>query len=169
MIVAAGVLSIGLIPSVRPVVHLPNPVVAENQLPGTSAWQIGGAGFRISDDAGGQIKGYASATSVNKGEPISFHISVNPAQSFTADIYRMGWYGGFGGRLMARVGPLAAPTQRTCTPDKSTGIVDCAWSPTFKYDHPDQLDQRHLSGPAHERAELSELHDLRRPRRQPNG
>ena len=129
MLVAAGVLTIALIPPVKPVVHQPNPIVMENRQPGSDAWQLGRAGYRFSDDAGGQIKGYASATSVNKGESISFQISANPAQNFTADIYRMGWYGGLGARLMARVGPLAAPTQRTCTPDKNTGIVDCAWSP----------------------------------------
>jgi hypothetical protein len=136
MIVAVAVLSIGLIPPVRPVVEVPNPTVVENQQPGTDTWQLGREGFRISDDARGQIKGYASATSVNKGESISFHISARPAQDFTADIYRMGWYGGLGARLMARVGPLDAPTQRTCTPSRSTGIVDCAWSPTFSYTIP---------------------------------
>jgi Fibronectin type III domain len=136
IIVAAGVLSLVLIPPVRPAVNPPNPIVVENQQPGTDAWQLGRTGFRISDDAVGQVKGYASATSVNKGGSISFHISVNPAQNFTADVYRMGWYGGLGARLMARVDPLPGATQRTCRPNRTTGVVDCAWSPTFTYTIP---------------------------------
>jgi hypothetical protein len=134
-IVAAAVLVVGLIPPVRPV-DLPNPVVIENQRTGTDTWQLGRPGFRISDDATGQVKGYASSTSVNKGESISFHVSVNPAQSFTADFYRMGWYGGLGARLMTAVGPLPGATQRTCTPDRTTGVVDCAWSATLSYTIP---------------------------------
>jgi hypothetical protein len=115
----------------------PNPIVVENQQPGTNTWQLPRTGFSISDDATGQIKGYASLTSVNKGGRISFHVSVNPAQNFSADIYRMGWYGGLGGRLMAQVGPIAGTKQRTCSPDSTIGIVDCAWSPTFSYTVPD--------------------------------
>src|SRR5439155_17928954 len=49
-----------------------NPIVIENQQPGTSAWQIS----RVGSDAVGQIKGYASATSVNKGQNITFYVSV---------------------------------------------------------------------------------------------
>ena len=136
-IVLAAVLSLGFLPPVRSAVDPPNPIVVENQRPGTDSWQLGRAGFRISNDANGQIKGYASATSVNRGESIDFQVSVNPAQDFTADFYRMGWYGGLGARHMAHVGPLAGRTQRTCRPDSTTGLVDCAWSATFGYSIPD--------------------------------
>src|SRR3712207_6205006 len=87
-------------------VPAPNPTVVENQQPGDGGWRIGQAGYHISEDAAGQIKGYASATSVNKGEPITFYVTVNPAQTFTVDIYRYGWYGGAGGRLMAHIDAL---------------------------------------------------------------
>jgi len=66
-----------------------NPIVIENQQPGTSQWFISKKGT----DAVGQIKGYASATSVNKGENITFFVSTNPAQAYTIDVYRIGWYG----------------------------------------------------------------------------
>src|SRR5438105_8883372 len=81
-----------------------NPVVVENQQPGTTQWQIpwGSAGT----DTGGQVKGYGSATSINKGESINFAVSANPAQTFTIDVYRLGWYQGLGGRLMHHIGPL---------------------------------------------------------------
>ena len=89
-----------------------NPIVIENQQPGTSQWRIpfGSA----ATDGGGQVKGYASATSVNKGENITFYVSVNPAQTYTIDAYRMGWYQGLGGRLMQHIGPLSGAQQPTC-------------------------------------------------------
>jgi hypothetical protein len=109
----------------------PNPIVVENQQSGTSNWQMGRSGYQVSNDVTGQIKGYASVTSVNKGGAIAFHVSVNPAQNFTADIFRMGWYGGLRGRFMTRVGPIPGTKQRTCTSDATTGIIDCAWSPSY--------------------------------------
>ena len=51
-----------------------NPIVTENQQPGTSAWELAQRG----DRRGGQIKGYASATSVNKGGSISFFVIGEP-------------------------------------------------------------------------------------------
>src|SRR4051795_2169675 len=66
-----------------------NPIVVENQQAGSSAWQIpfGSSG----SDSVGQIKGYGSAASVNKGESITFYVSVNTAQTYSIDVYRLGW------------------------------------------------------------------------------
>src|SRR5438128_884797 len=47
-----------------------NPIVIENQNPGTNQWTLGRAGYSVSSDATCQIQGYASATSVNKGQSI---------------------------------------------------------------------------------------------------
>src|SRR5439155_18829339 len=102
-----------------------NPIVIENQQPGTSAWQIS----RVGSDAVGQIKGYASATSVNKGQNITFYVSVNPEQPYTIDVYRMGWYQGLGGRLMEHIGPIPGVLQPTCPIDATTGMIECNWSP----------------------------------------
>ena len=77
-----------------------NPIVLENQQPGSSAWMW----TKMGDDVNGQIKGYATATSVNQNESITFYVSVNPAQDYTIDFYRFGWYGGMGGRLRLHVG-----------------------------------------------------------------
>ena len=106
-----------------------NPIVIENQQPGTSGWQIPWG--RAGTDAGGQIKGYASATSVNKGENITFFVSTNPAQAYTMDIYRIGWYQGLGGRLMQHVNSLSGVQQPSCPTDATTGLIECQWTPTF--------------------------------------
>src|SRR5947199_10540837 len=104
-----------------------NTIVIENQEPGTSQWRIGLRGT----DAEGQIKGYASVASVNKGENITFHVSVNPAQTYTIDVYRMGWYQGLGGRLMQHVGPLNGVQQPTCPTDATTGMMEVNWTVSY--------------------------------------
>ena len=106
-----------------------NPIVVENQQAGTSQWQIPFGSSAT--DAVGQIKGYASATSVNKGENITFYVSVNPAETYTIDVYRMGWYQGLGGRLMQHIGPLSGVQQPTCPTDPSTGMIECQWAPVY--------------------------------------
>src|SRR5438552_6142608 len=106
-----------------------NAIVIENQQPGTTQWR---ANFgSTASDAGGQIKGYASATSVNKGENITFYVSVNPAQTYTIDVYRMGWYQGLGGRLVQHIGPLNGALQPACPTDATTGMIECQWASAY--------------------------------------
>ncbi len=109
-----------------------SPIVLENQQPGSGNWQMGlSSSFRPADDTVKQIKGYASATSVNKGESITFHVTVTPAQSYTMDVYRMGWYQGLLGRLMQSVGPLQGVEQPACPVDSGTGLIECAWTASY--------------------------------------
>ena len=44
------------------------------------------------------IEGYCSHTSIRAGETLDIFVSTNPVSAFTLDIYRMGFYGGTGGR-----------------------------------------------------------------------
>jgi len=106
-----------------------NPIVIENQQPGASQWQIPW-GFAATD-VGGQIKGYASNASVNKGENITFYVSVNPVQTYTIDVFRMGWYQGLGGRLMQHIGPLNGAPQPTCPANATTGMIECHWAVAY--------------------------------------
>jgi len=111
-----------------PAVAADNPVVVENQQTGTSAWQLGSL---VATDAGGQIKGYASATSVTQGSSLNVYVSVNPAQTFTIDVYRIGWYGGLGGRLRLHDGPITGATQSACPADATTGAIACNWTSSY--------------------------------------
>ncbi|WP_267595876.1 N,N-dimethylformamidase beta subunit family domain-containing protein [Carbonactinospora thermoautotrophica] len=96
----------------------------ENVHRGSSGWKI-----RLpADDRREQIKAYASATSVDLGERIDFHVSVNPAQEFRIRVYRLGWYGGLGGRLMTSSPVLRGTTQRPPATDPVTGMVSCDWT-----------------------------------------
>ena len=138
-----------------------NPVVLPNRLPGTRAWVIGQNGYRIADDQRGQIKGYASATSVAHGETLTLHVSVDHPQGYDVDVYRLGWYAGAGGRLMQHVA-LQGTHQPDCPIDAHSGLIECDWAAGLRASDPGRLDDGHLRCGSHERAGLSELRHLRR-------
>jgi len=101
----------------------------ENEKPGTRDWML--QNTRIDKATKYRcpwVEGYCSRTSVRAGESISFHVSTNPVSPFTLDIYRMGYYGGSGGRHVASLGPFKGEIQ----PDPPVGparVRDCQWSP----------------------------------------
>src|SRR5881394_3274103 len=101
----------------------------ENQKPGTRDWRLTNTRVDLATRYRCPwIEGYCSRTSVRAGEPISFHVSTNPPSPFTLQIYRMGFYGGNGGRHMLTLGPFEGTTQ----PDPAIGeqrVRDCDWKP----------------------------------------
>ncbi|MFF9108110.1 N,N-dimethylformamidase beta subunit family domain-containing protein [Streptomyces sp. NPDC014805] len=53
-------------------------------------------GLRSADDVHRQIKGFVSTGAVAPGEAVDFHVTVDPPQEFSVDVYRIGHYGGDG-------------------------------------------------------------------------
>jgi N,N-dimethylformamidase beta subunit-like protein/uncharacterized protein DUF4082/Big-like domain-containing protein len=96
-----------------------NPIEAENCLPGDTSWEVGQAGDS-------SIVGFTTDMSVNLGQTISFKINTS-ATAYTIDIWRMGYYGGAGARLVTSLKPPATlpQNQPPCLTDTSTGLVDC--------------------------------------------
>jgi hypothetical protein len=77
------------------------------------------------------IEGYASLTSVNRGGQITFYVNVStPGHHFTIKIYRMGWYGGLGARLVHTSVSLIGVQQPVCPTDPTTGLIECNWTPS---------------------------------------
>src|SRR5919206_4173255 len=74
-------------------VALATPIARENAHPGTSEW----ASLAPPSPA---IEGYASSVSVAPGERLDVHVSTAPAARYRVEVYRLGWYGGAGGRLL---------------------------------------------------------------------
>src|SRR5207244_8883678 len=68
-----------------------NLIQQENLQPGTTAWQL----TNPADNR--QIEGYASLTSVPVDADIDLFVNTEDA-TYTLAVYRMGWYGGKGGR-----------------------------------------------------------------------
>src|SRR6267143_163051 len=84
----------------------------ENEKPGTRDWLL--TNTRIDPKTRYRcpwIEGYCSRTSVRASESISFHVSTNPPSSFILDVYRMGYYGSAGARLMRSYEPFKGLTQ----------------------------------------------------------
>jgi hypothetical protein len=136
LVLAFACATVGLF-VVVPAALAANPIVTENQQPGTTNWQLGRPGFQTADDTNKQIKGFASATSVNKGDALTFYATVSPVQTFNIDFYRLGWYGGTGGRLMQHVQGVNGLTQPSCPADPITGLMECTnWSATYTLNVP---------------------------------
>ncbi len=78
----------------------PNPIVNENRCT-TSGWS---PGFQMAAGTySGSVSGWASASSVNRGQPIDIRLIHYgaPISNVTLQVYRLGCYGGRGGRLVA--------------------------------------------------------------------
>jgi hypothetical protein len=118
-----------------------NPVQIENAKAGSTDWQLTRV-VRHDDEIYERgwrrrkgIEAYASHTSIRAGERLDVHVSTNPVNAYAVSIYRMGYYGGAGARLMQSIGPL----QGTSEPDPKDGernLVECRWKVGFSVDIP---------------------------------
>lgn len=106
-------------------------IQAENAKPGTTDWLL--TNTRVDPKTRYRcpwVEGYCSHTSIRAGETLKIFVSTNPASKFVIDIYRMGYYGGTGGRHMGQFGPF----QGTPQPDPPVGeerVRECAWEPAL--------------------------------------
>lgn len=101
-----------------------NPIVAENCQPGTSDWRV--------TQRTGDIEGFASVTSISPGEEIEFYVNTD-AEEFDLTIYRSGYYGGKGGRLINEAKRLQGQFQPECHFDRQTGLVSCSnWTSSYR-------------------------------------
>jgi hypothetical protein len=106
-----------------------NPIQLENQLPGTTSWQLTDpASYR--SDRFADIEGYPWAESAIAGDTLSFSVSTD-TPSFSADIFRLGWYGGTGGRLQKSIVFVPGHFYPLPSMDQQTGLVDAHWPASF--------------------------------------
>ena len=104
-------------------------VAEENRKPGAVDWQL--TRVRLDKQTGvrtSTIEGYCSRQSVLAGETLEIFVSTKPASRFTIEIFRTGYYGGRGARLMTTLGPFEGKTQ----PDPAMGekrLMECRWEP----------------------------------------
>jgi hypothetical protein len=113
-------------------------IARENTLSGTSDGQLTYTRLDAGNRHRGRlIEGYCSKTSLRPGESIEFFLSAFPATDVVIDLYRMGWYGGKGGRHVARLGPLAVAPQ----PEPKVGpnrLRECHWQSAATLTIPDE-------------------------------
>jgi uncharacterized repeat protein (TIGR01451 family) len=102
----------------------PNAIQAENAKPGTPGWdEFASVASQTA------VSGYASEISVDHGDSIDFFVTTTAA-SVKIDVYRTGWYGGVGARLVAAMGSFPGQAQAIPAPDPVTGMVECHWART---------------------------------------
>ncbi len=119
--------------SVDPCASPANKIVAENCRPGNprTEWDVGFEGDP-------EIQGFATDMSVNLGETVSFKIKTH-SPSYRIDIYRMGWYGGDGARLIETIQPSAnlPQAQPDCWVHTNMRFVDCGnWQVSASWQAP---------------------------------
>ena len=105
-----------------------NPIQRENALPGSPDWRLPRA-------TPGAIEGYASQISVRPGDRLDVHVST--AARYRVSVYRIGWYGGAGARLVACSPACGSDEQGTAQPvppfDPSTGYLNAGWPVTDRF------------------------------------
>lgn len=104
-------------------------VADENRRPGALDWQL--TRVRLAKAGGVRaagIEGYCSRQSVLAGESIDICVSATPASRFKIEIFRTGYYGGRGARLMTELGPFDGKSQPV--PEMTDKrLVECKWPP----------------------------------------
>ena len=133
-------------PPVRAIINpVGKVIVDENARPGTDSWMI-----PPHKGASIEIQAYADATSVLPGQTLTFYVStLQEGTNYRIEIYRLGWYQGYGGRLMTSVAHLVGFAQgyydrfhrrlvscSSCRVDTQTGLVEARWLPSYKLSVP---------------------------------
>ncbi len=78
----------------------PGWLTIENARPGTTDWRIDDeVPNQFSDPLTGWIEGFADTTSARPGQTVTLYVAAD-ADTWHAEAYRMGWYGGNLGRLI---------------------------------------------------------------------
>jgi hypothetical protein len=107
-------------------------IPTENEKPGTTEWML--TKTRVDPKTKYRcpwIEGYCSRTSVRAGESLEIMVSTNPPSPYVIDLYRLGYYGGKGGRHLEQLGPFKGTVQ----PDPEVGeerLRECRWEPATK-------------------------------------
>jgi hypothetical protein len=108
----------------------PSPVIVnENALQGAADWQLTRVRVDSQEYRSPWIEGYCSRQSVAAGESIDIMVSTDPPVPFRIEIFRMGYYGGRGARLMTTLGALEGVTQPVPRPGEKD-LHECRWTPS---------------------------------------
>ncbi len=122
IVLAAGLFAVGSAPRA---LAAQNAIQIENAKPGTPGWDDFASVAQ--QDA---INGFGSKISVNHGDSLDLFVTTT-APTFTINVYRTGYYGGVGARLVQSLGSFTGVHQAIPPPDPVTGMVSCTgWTKT---------------------------------------
>ena len=98
-----------------------NLITEENARPGTGRW------WELRHAPPGAIEAYTTQPSARAGERIALCVSTRPAARYRVTVYRLGWYGGDGGRQIARTPPNVGLARDAPPMDRETGHCRAGW------------------------------------------
>jgi hypothetical protein len=118
----------------------PQPSVAtENAEPGTRAWRLPGPPAEVGGLRSGDVAGYVSEETVDPGQTERIYVSAPRARSVEIRVFRIGWYGGTGGREVLVSRRLRVVPQPPCVHRSATGLTECNWRSTLSFTIPPAL------------------------------
>jgi hypothetical protein len=113
----------------------PGLIRAENARAGATDWQL----TRVRPDKAGfrspAIEGYCSRQSVKAGETVDVMVSTDPPSRFRIEVFRTGYYGGRGARLLATLGPFRGKAQPVPEPGPKN-LHECRWETATRIEIP---------------------------------
>lgn len=119
----------------------PHPIQRENARRGTTDWLLTsvqpavGIDYDTVNQRRPAIEAYCSRASLRAGEILSVCVSTDPPSPFRVDVFRMGWYGGKGGRHVRAFGPFRGQVQPTPA-DGEKNVIACRWQESFRFKVP---------------------------------
>ncbi len=112
----------------------PASIADENGNAGSGAWRLP-ADFRRR----GRVDAYVSSQDAFPGDTERIYLNAPGARSVRVRIFRIGWYGGAGARLVAISRRLPAISQHRCRHDDFTGLTECRWREPLSFELPEAL------------------------------
>jgi hypothetical protein len=118
----------------------PTPARAASRAPGpatpspppAATYSVADEGWMLTRPAQREIEGYVSPGSVNAGQGVDLYVSTTES-TYSAAVYRMGWYGGGGAQLMAMHTNLRGEKQSDPSPpNPDSGLVTQDWHPSVR-------------------------------------
>lgn len=103
-------------------------LIEENRRPGTVRWVIEAS----SQSNQALIEGFCDQVSAAAGDEVALFVNTS-APSFHADVYRMGYYDGLGGRFVTRTDEVAGRVQPAATFTPGINMVSCKWQPSWRF------------------------------------
>lgn len=74
-----------------------------------------------------ELEGFVSHTSIRAGEILKIYVSTDPAIKYRLDLFRLGYYGGKGGRLVKSFNSLQGVSQ-PIPADGERNVRECKWT-----------------------------------------
>ena len=100
-------------------------LVEENSRPGTTDWLV-----TATPPHG--VEGFCDTTSAAPGDEVTLYVN-SMASEVKVKVFRLGWYQGKGGRLVADLGVRPGRVQPAPTFTPGINMIECDWKPTLRF------------------------------------